>query len=144
MCLSASSTPPYWGALPQGNVILATVAVAEQEVTVDDQFGNPLGAEYNGASVYEQSGGQFKDINRQLQSGSYAGPLGFFKTSNINGVPANSPQAMAWLNAQQLPLQSPQSYTQNIPVQIAGFSLSPGVVNRTITYRAGVISVNWP
>ena len=65
--------------------------------------------------------------------------------SEADPVFVGSAAANNWLtSSQRLPIHSPQSVTQNIQVQVAGFTLAPSIANRTVSYDNGTLTVTWP
>jgi hypothetical protein len=115
--------------------------------TLLSQFGNLLSALYNRHSVQENdqaTGGVFLPINEKINGGLYSDTV-FFYTESSQAYKVGSPQANAWPGSNQhFQIASPQSMTQNIQVQIAGFTLNPSIAKRTVSYNNGTLTVTWP
>lgn len=137
--LDATTSPGFVG-LPPGQVALMTVYLQWLSIRVVDQFGDNIGDLYQGATITEYGG---IPINQNLQANStYQDPVGFAYLSAI--VAAGSAQAIAWPTDPVLPMQA-ASTTQNIPVEVDGFSLNPAVGNRQVTATPpSTITINWP
>ncbi len=146
--------------IPAGQVGLFTGVQQVISVPVVDQFGKPLGAEYNGHQVYETiNGGNQSGINTTLKNGSYNDPVGFYAlTAPPNLVAAGSQAELNWLaaSASQATIGLPQQSSPQIAVTIAGFPLAPtasssGAVaipgNRVVSYGIldgqYVLTVKW-
>ena len=141
--LSANSVPA-WQGVQSGDVLLGTLAEVAQTIPVVDQFGKSLSSLYNGQIVDEQSGTTFVPINVKIENGSYPDHVGYGANKGVD-VPKNGPQATAWLTSlTHYTVASPQSEVNNVKVQVAGFTLNPSVVNRTISYNNGTLTVIWP
>ncbi|NNM85541.1 MAG: hypothetical protein HKL96_07280 [Phycisphaerales bacterium] len=139
--LDASSVPAYWG-LNAGQVELYTMAGTALRIKVIDQFGDRLGSIYNEQAVYE--GG--KSINVTVSNGYYSDYVGIGKQAPVNTpnpCPNGSPAEQNFLAGPTLAIPN-GSATQNIQVEIAGFTLNPSVVKRTVTYNNGTLTVTWP
>ncbi len=122
------------------------MAGTAQTITVDDQFGKILGSIYDGQIVNEEDQGTntFLPINEKITGGIYSDTV-FFYTESSQAYKVGSPQANAWPGSNQhFQIASPQSMTQNIKVQIAGFTLDPSIVNRKVSYNNGTLTVTWP
>lgn len=140
--LSATSVPSLQG-VPAGDVRLGTLAETTLTVPVVDQFGKSLNSVYNGRAVYEGFNGSFVNINVKINNGKYQDHVGPGAYGGI--VPAGSNAAISWpTSTNHYAIPSPQSQTTNIPVRVAGFTLDPGVVNRTVSYNNPVLTVKWP
>ncbi len=142
--LSASTVPAWFNPpLGAGQVELVTEAITTLSVPVINQFGKPLGAEYNGREVYENG----KPINVAVNGGKYPDDVGVFttptKAQSRDPVTQGGQAEQNWLAGNPLAIPN-QSYTQNIPVEIAGFTLDPGVVNRGVDYNNGTLTITWP
>ena len=110
-----------------GQVGLFTGVQQVTSVPVVDQFGKPLGSEYNGHEVYETiNGGNQAGINTTLKNGSYNDPVGFY-TYTGKKVPNGGGAEQAWLapGAPQATIGLPQQSSPQIAVTIAGFPLAP-------------------
>ncbi len=140
--LNASTVPAWWGA-PAGQVELFTEAGTSLSVPVVNQFGKSLNAVYNGQTVYE--GG--KSINVTVSGGHYSDWVGTSTTAppawKPNPCQQGSPEEQNWLAAPTGTVAN-NSGTQNIQVEIAGFTLNPSVANRKVTYNNGNLTVTWP
>ncbi len=102
-------------------------------IPVVDQFGKPLN------SVYEESGGNWVPINQTISaSGTYTDPVGVGNVGQT--VPLGNPLNVAW-PASPSP-QGPDDASP--PVQVAGFALSPGIVDRNVSYANGTLTITWP
>jgi len=138
------SSPAYSGALNPNQVYLWTVYGVIQNIQVNDQFGQPLNAIYDGAPVFENING-WKPINQTLSGGHYSDPVGGEPTPGP--APAkvlrSDERVEAWPNASPKPTTN-QNLTQKIPVQIAGVELVTGIANRKINVEAipGTTSAN--
>ncbi|HQU44194.1 MAG TPA: hypothetical protein PK867_15345 [Pirellulales bacterium] len=146
---TACTSLAYFGNLAARQVHLWTVYTITQSITVLDQFGNPLDAMYNGAPVFENANGKWRPINVTVNGAVYSDPVG--STVDRPGgadFPAGSPTATGWPTA---PHSSAMLFagTQNIPVQIAGITLSIGVVNRIVGVvpvlgtTTAIVTINW-
>jgi glucodextranase-like protein len=140
---SAGSSPAIID-VPPGSVALVTVYGKFLSVIVKDQFGDLIGDIYLGASVFETS--LRFPINQSIRSDStYLDPVVVFEELNPGSVvPANSAAALTW--PQQPPvLLTPETIPQNISVDVDGFVLNPGIVNRQITsIPPSTITITWP
>jgi hypothetical protein len=143
--LSAGSIPE-WAGVPAGDVLLGTLVETALPVPVVDQFGRPLSSLYNKQEVYEDSGSGLVGINVEINNGVYEDHVGFEGDNGQQSlVAAGSPQAIAWPSSNQHDnIASPVSRTTSVVVRIAGFTLNPSVVNRTVSYNKGVLTVTWP
>jgi hypothetical protein len=137
--LDATTSPADPG-LPPGTVQLVTTYVKFLTITVKDQFGDLVGDLYQGASVSEFGG---TAINQSLSAGStYSDPVGAASLGPV--VAAGSAQATAWPTQPLLPMQAINA-TQNIPVEVDGFALNPGIVNRqVIATPPNTLTITWP
>ncbi|MGC8553687.1 MAG: hypothetical protein ACP5O7_12610, partial [Phycisphaerae bacterium] len=88
-----------------------TEAITTLNVPVVNQFGKPLGAEYNGRMVYEDG----KAINVKINDGRYSDAVGVFTFPKGAQVPRGGPAEAHWL-AGNPPAIPKFSTTQNIPV----------------------------
>lgn len=140
--LTATTSPPAQGAGP-GEVELATIYARFLTITVKDQFNDLIGDIYAGAIVTETVGASNVSINQSLTSSStYSDPVGL----KIHGsfVVAESTAAMNWPTQSLLPMVSATA-TQNIPVQVDGFTLVPGIATRTWTSTPpNTLTISWP
>jgi hypothetical protein len=136
--LSASTVPAWFTPrLPAGDVELVTEAMTTLSVPVVNQFGKPLGGEYNGHEVYENG----KAINVAINNGKYPDAVGVFRAEGV--TKAGNAAEKQWLAGN--PLAIPKiTTTENIPVEIAGFTLDPSVVNRGVDYNNGTLTITWP
>ena len=116
-----------------------TEAITILTVPVVNQFGKPLGGEYDGHEVYENG----KAINVAVNGGKYPDDVGVLTTPATAQVRQGSAAEKQWLAGNPLAIPN-QSYTQNIPLEIAGFTLDPSVANRGVKYNNGVLTVTWP
>ncbi len=142
--LSGSSIPAVWGLQP-GQVELATMAGTAQTLTVDDQFGKVLSGLYNGQKVRENGSGLFAAINVKIKNGQYSDWVGVGVDAPApNPLPAGSQKAQNWANAtpSTIPNSGPRSVDWQ--VQVAGFTLNPGIASRSITYSNGTLIITWP
>jgi hypothetical protein len=136
--LSASTVPAWFNPpLPAGDVELVTEATTTLSVPVVNQFGKTLGSEYSGQMIYENG----KATNVAVNGGKYPDVVGVLGAEGE--TTAGSPAERNWLAGNPLAIPN-QSYTQNIPVEIAGFTLDPGVVNRAVNYNNGTLTITWP
>ena len=136
--LTSTSTPAGFG-LQQGYEYLATDALDWMTIPVIDQFGKPLSSVYKGAPVDEEEGSSWDPINQTMSAnGTYQDPVSVGNLSQ--SVPLGNPNNVPWPT-----LTSPQGpYLQNISVEVAGFPLNPGVVNRSVSYANGMLTITWP
>jgi hypothetical protein len=141
--LDASSVPTWFGSLGAGDVELVTEAITTLSVPVVNQFGNALGGEYNGHMVDEDG----KPINVVINNGKYPDDVGVFvlptAAQSQGPVLQGSLAEQNWLAGAPLAIPN-QSYTQNIPVEVAGFTLDPSVANRGVDYNNGTLTITWP
>lgn len=128
-------------------MLLGTLVEVPLTIPVVDQFGQPLSSLYNGQAVKEGlQQGVFVGINVVINSGSYVDHVGYEGDNGTKSLAATgSPAANAWPTSNQHDnIASPQSNTASVQVRVAGFTLNPSVVNRTISYSNGVLTVTWP
>ena len=135
--LDPATVPAYFSPLPAGDVELVTEAITPLKVKVDDQFGNTLGSEYNGQTVFENE----KSINVEIKDGQYVDEVGVFAANSRTS--SGSLAERQWLAGNPATIPN-LSFTQNIPVEVAGFTLNPGVVNRGVKYNNGTLTVTRP
>ncbi len=137
---------PSDSSVPAGEVLLGTMVETTQSIPVVDQFGISLNSVYNGHAVYEGFNGSFVDINVTVNSGIYPDHVGYEADGgNLSLVRAGSPRALAWpTSASHYSVPSPQTKNGDVKVQIAGFTLNPSVVNRSISYNNPDLTVKWP
>lgn len=142
-----SATAPALFNVPSSKYDLVTWVGEPVKMKVLDQFGNVLSSVYDHQPVKEndqQSGGVFLPINETITSGTYTDTV-FFFSEQADPVAVGSPAASNWLNSiQRLPIDSPQSVEQDIQVQVAGFTLDPGIANRVVSCNNGTLTVTWP
>ncbi len=138
--MDASTSPAIIG-LPAGQVQLGTIYVRFLNILVHDQFGDTIGTLYAGAAITERGFA----INQNLTAAStYSDPVGFFFVPLVAIVPAGSPAAIAWPTQPLLPMDA-RTATQNIPVEVDGFALTPAIVNRRVTATPpNGITITWP
>jgi hypothetical protein len=136
--LDATTSPAFAG--PAGSVLLASVYIKFLTITVQDQFGDPVGDLYQGATVSENGG---TSINQPLSAAStYQDPVGVFASGGV--VAAGSAAATAWPTQPVLPIPT-LNITQNIPVEVDGFALSPAIVNRNVSSAPpSTVTITWP
>ena len=136
--LTSGSSPAGFGLL-QGYEYLAAEALDWMTIPVIDQFGKPLSSVYKGAPVDEEDGSSWDPINQTMSaSGTYQDPVSVGNLSQ--SVPLGNPNNVPWPT-----FTSPQGpYVQNISVEVAGFQLNPGVVNRSVSYANGMLTITWP
>ncbi len=147
MILSGSSIPSFWG-LQAGQVELATMAGTPQTMTVDDQFGNVLTSLCNGQEVRENGSGLFAAINVKIENGRYSDWVGVGVNApsahqNPNPCQKNSTEAQNWLNAGTSTIPNSGPSSTDLQVQVAGFTLNPGISNRSVTYDNGTLIITW-
>lgn len=118
-----------------GVVFLGTLVETALPVPVVDQFGQPLSSLYNKQEVYEDSGSGLVGVKVEINNGAYEDNVGFEGDNGQQSlVAAGSPQAIAWPSSNQHDsIASPVSRTTSVVVRIAGFTLNPSVVNRTVS-----------
>lgn len=141
-----SASIPALVNVPPTKCVLVTWVGTSVTMKVFDQFGNLLSSIYNGQIVNEEDQGTntFLPINEKITGGIYSDTV-FFYTESSQAYNVGSPQANAWPTSNQhFQIASPQSMTQNIQVQIAGFTLDPSIVNRKVSYNNGTLTVTWP
>lgn len=140
--LTTSTSPPAQGAGP-GEVELATIYARFLTIKVIDQFNDLIGDIYVGAEVTETLGASNVSINQYLTSSStYSDPVGL--KIHHSFVSDGSTAAMNWPTQTLLPMVS-ASATQNIPVQVDGFTLVPGIAARTWTSTPpSTLTISWP
>jgi hypothetical protein len=127
---------------------LATEADTAQTLTVDDPFGNTLTSLYNGQEVRENGSGLFAAINVKIENGQYSDWVGVgvdapSTPQDPNPCPKNSTEAQNWLNAGTLTIPNSGPSSVNWEVQVAGFTLNPGISNRSVTYDNGTLIITW-
>jgi hypothetical protein len=133
------TSPAY--APPSGKVGLFTDAVTVMTIHVNDQFGGPLDSLYNGAPVFSNGASLNSPLTNQ---GTYAEPVGF--ASLLENADIGSAEIEPWPTFPgHAPVPS-NSQVENYQIKIAGVILSPGVVNRRVTYQADsqTLTVLWP
>jgi hypothetical protein len=115
-------TPPGW----------YIIWIDWMDVTVLDQWNQPLPAIFNGASVSEQGGpGGFSgNINQTVQDGSYSDPVGCF----IPNAYASQSAAQNALPTAAADFGSGSS-DQNMAVLIGGVSLQGGLGGRDVNWN---------
>lgn len=146
------SSPAYFGALGENQVYLCTVYGVDQNIRVNDQFGQPLNAIYDGAPVFENVSG-WKPINQNISGGHYSDPVGSIVARPP--PPSGSPKllktnsvAIDWPNADPIPAVNFND-TQRIGVQIAGITLNTGIKNRQLSVvpitstTTAKVTINW-
>lgn len=141
------TTSPAVPGLPAGTVVLATIYVKFLTITVNDQFNDPLGDLYAGASVSETAAGAGDvPINQNLTAaGTYSDPVGLAGFPPVRVVPAGSPAALAWPGAAPAPLPVTPTIRQDIAVQVDTFPLDPAIVNRQVTPTPpATVTIVWP
>jgi hypothetical protein len=145
MALDLTTSPSYSGG-KKGNVFLVCEYLLWLTVPVVDQFGNPLDSMYNGVDVTELNN---VPINQKIKDGTYQDPVG--PGDPFEEVEATSPVVPMYLKGQTYSLKDPNdSIVQNIAVQVGGWSLNPGVKNRTVSWvtdpdtKSVTITVTWP
>lgn len=140
--LDAGTSPAFQG-LPSGQVALATIFARFLTITVKDQCNNLVGDVYTGANVTETVGTSNVSINQQLTSAStYSDPVGGLRTFSI--VQRGSAAALGWPEQPLQPMVS-GSETQYIAVQVDGFTLVPGIADRTWTATPpNTLTITWP
>ncbi len=151
----ASTSPAWWGQLPNGSVKLLTWYVTFLTIPVNDQFGKRLDKIYKGTAVTEHNN---QPINQQMTAaGTYQDPVGSYRIPGGNSEvpktipdPQNpsqqipNPVVTNFVNGQALPIYV-FSQTQNIRVQVGGHELDPAVVNRKMEATApNKIKITWP
>jgi hypothetical protein len=112
-------------------------------ITVKDQFNGLIGDLYEGAEVTETVGTSNVTIKQYLTAAStYSDPVGLGITFDI--VDANSATAQGWPTQPLQPMVSASSI-QDIPVQVDGFTLVPGISIRTwSTVPPSTVTITWP
>lgn len=152
--LDATTAPPIV-CLPAGQVKLFTMYLRNLSITVCDQFGDLIGNLYQGAEISEfaDCASQYLSINQQLSSAStYIDPIGIGTHGVI--VAAGSNAANDWPSAAKVAVGNGcGTDTQNIPVKVDGFLLTPSIVNRSLmicgngsatTSPPVTITITWP
>ena len=137
------TTSPSYNGLPSGKVALQTIYARFLTITVKDQFNALIGDIYEGAEVTETLGASNISINQSLTSSStYSDPVGEGILWGI--VDAGSATANNWSTQSLQPMQS-LTQTENIAVQVDGFTLVPGVNSRTWTATPpNTLTISWP
>lgn len=153
---SSCSTPTFFNKRPRINyVLLWTYWVIDLDVPVRDQFGDPLDAIDDGSPVFEKGNdGVWRPIMQDVSGGTYSDPVGVWQPRpppppNSPNFKPDAPIALAWPNAAKLPMPgSPDP--QEIDVMVAGFTMSPGVVDRKVISTpdapgatTGTIEIDW-
>jgi len=140
--LHAGTSPSIFD-LGEGNVALYTIYVRKLTITVKDQCNNLIGDLYAGASITETIGASNVPINQALTSSStYSDPVGLGIRHSV--VPAGSTAATNWPNQPLQPMVS-SSASQFIAVQVDGFTLVPGIVDRSWTATPpNTLTITWP
>jgi len=129
-----------------GNVLLMSLYITYQTITVDDQLGNTLNAIYGGSPVTEYGGVAINQL--MTAAGTYSDPVGNRRIAGV--VPAENPPgtpnpAIAVFLASPVPAAPASTVVQNIPVEVAGHSLNPAVVNRQVTTSPpNNLQIVWP
>ena len=146
--LSGTTTPAWWG-LGAGQVELVTWAGTIQKIKVIDQFGDTLSSIYNGQEVQENGSGSFLPINQKIENGYYSDPVGlgvkaFSTPQDPNPCLAASQEARNWPNAAPLAIPNSGPNSVDWQVQVAGFTLNPGITNRSVSYNNGTLIITWP
>lgn len=146
---SASTTPKYAGSLEANQVHLWTWYYHELSVPVIDQFKKPLDAIYNGQKVNEKdSGGNWRSINVTVTNGAYPDPVGVFtnKTPPPADVRKGGADEKAFLAAGAPTMAiAVGTGVQDIQIQIAGFTLNPGIKKRKVEAIApNIVNITWP
>ena len=132
--LDATTSPGAPGLQP-GQVYLATIYAVYLTIHVVDQFGDSLDQLYAGAPITE---GGYAINQNMSSSGTYSDPVGQGPQRD-NGpvvVSANSTDATQWVSTNytyRVAIPSQVNPPQNIPVEVAGVSLNPSVVNRIVS-----------
>ncbi len=142
--LHAGTSPAFQGLAP-GRVALTTIYCRILTITVKDQFDALTGDVYLNAAITETLGSPpvTYSINQSLTSGStYSDPV--CQIRFVNDVLAGSPAAASWTSEPLVPMVN-ESGSQNIPVQVDGFALSPAIVNRGWTATPpNTFTISWP
>jgi hypothetical protein len=143
--LNTTTVPAYWSESPP-YVELFTEAGTSLTITVWDQFGNNLSSIYNGQDVEENGSGSFLPINTTINNGQYSDWVGFYVQSQQTPNPClgTSPEAQNWPNAAILQIPNSGPTPSDPQVQVAGFTLGPGIQNRSVTYNNGTLTITWP
>ncbi|MFA7160397.1 MAG: hypothetical protein WC299_13945 [Kiritimatiellia bacterium] len=129
-----------------GNVLLISLYITYQTITVDDQFGNTLNAIFSGSPVTEYGGVAINQL--MTAAGTYSDPVGNGIIAGV--VPAENPPGtpnpvIAVFLASPVPPAPASTVVQNIPVEVGGHSLNPAVVSRQVTTSPpNNLQIVWP
>ena len=115
---------------------------------VDGQFGKILSGIYNRQQVQENGSGLFAAINVKIENGQYSDWVGVdvlppSSSQNPNPCPAGGQEEQNWLGGTPLAIPNSGPRSVNWEVQVAGFTLNPGIAKRSITYSNGTLIITW-
>lgn len=140
MVLNEGATPKENG-VPVGRGRRCVVWTITQQVTVLDQFNEPLDPIYKG-SLVEEHGSHFEDINiRVNENGAYGDPVGgYYKPFGNESLAEDNLKLAAWATeASPLPRRG-LNINQQITVLVAGHNI--GAVQRNVrVFSTGKISI---
>jgi hypothetical protein len=135
------STAPPWPTAPTNKVMLYTAFFHHLTIKVEDQFGSPLHKVYAGTAVTEHA--QIPMNKVMSASGTYTDAVGSLnrpvnpRVDKMVSDPQNpgqqilNPMITAFQAGPPMPMLA-RDDTQNIPVQVGGHQLNPGIVNRRV------------
>lgn len=146
-----ANTSPAEAQVPAGKAMVVMGAYFFMTIVVTDQFDEKVGALYLGSDITE--GGT--KINQKLNADSnYSDPVGVGQPipdiNNGNGMfwnwnDPNLQQALKPENNPFVPFENSPWIFKNEAVEVDGFPLNPGIVNRKIRFLApDKIEINWP
>ena len=148
------STAPPWPQAPANTVMLYTAYFQSLTIKVEDQFGHPLHKVYAGTGVTEHA--QVPMNVAMSAAGTYTDAVGSLnrpsnpRLDKLIPDPQNpgqqilNPRITAFRAGPPMPMLARED-TQNIPVQVGGHELNPGIVNRRVkSIPPDRIEVYWP
>jgi hypothetical protein len=143
--LDRDSHPPAPNC-PIGSVYPANGAFVDLTIEVVDQYGNGIGDLYEGAEITENDGIK---INRKLDRESkYIDTTGgYLPVTDGEGKAVTFPKAVGanWLKQPSRNVQNSDLKDCSRDVEVDGFKLNPGVVNRKYrTIYPDKLEIIWP
>ena len=148
------STVPPWSAAPANKVMLYTAFFQHLTIKVEDQFGSPLDKIYAGTAVTEHAQTPMNVV--MSAAGTYPDAVGSVnrpanpRVDKMVADPQNpgqqimNPRITAFQAGPPMPMLA-RDETQNIPVQVGGHQLNPGIVNRRVkSIPPDRVEIDWP
>jgi hypothetical protein len=128
-------------------VALVTIYGHDLQITIVDQFGDPLDELYEGAEVSEKTkaSGGFFYINQQLDAnGTYTDPVGFIPPKRPLVVNANSTEHDQWENQDPPAPFGVDKDNQNIQLRVGGHPIPN--IRRKVTAKTNPdrVIIEWP